>query len=248
MESQEVLKVENIDKSFGGLKALVDLEFSVNRGSIFGIIGPNGAGKTTLFNIITGFMRPDSGRVLYLGTDITNERPFKIYELGISRTFQLIKPFYGMTIYESLLIPSFAHGRDPRTLKEDKLFEILESLGLARKADEEVENLNQGELRLLDIARALVGEPNLLLLDEPFSGLASTETQKVSHLLLNRAQGGSTIVIIEHRLRELMQLVEIVLVLNFGEKIAQDLPSTVVKDERVLESYLGKKGVGVGIS
>lgn len=248
MSNSDVLKVEKINKSFGGLQALVNLEFSVKKASLFGIIGPNGAGKTTLFNIITGFMRPDSGKVIFLGKDITLERPFKIAQLGISRTFQLIKPFYRMTVYESLLIPSFACGIDSQTQAEEKLFEILDNLNLTNKVDEPVENLNQGELRLLDIARAVVGEPKLILLDEPFSGLAEKDTRIVSNLLLNCARKGMTVVIIEHRLRELMKLIETVLVLNFGEKIAEDIPSIVVKDERVIESYLGKKEGGIGIS
>ncbi len=248
MSNSEVLRVEKISKSFGGLQALHNLEFSVKAGSVFGIIGPNGAGKTTLFNVITGFMRADSGRITFLGRDITKERPYRIAQLGISRTFQLIKPFYKMTVYESLLVPSFSIEQGSRSNMGERLFRILDDLNLVAKADEPVENLNQGELRLLDIARAVVGEPRLLLLDEPFSGLAEKDTGIVSSLLLNYCRKGTAIVIIEHRLREMMKLVEIVLVLNFGEKIIQDLPSVVVNDERVIESYLGKKEVGSGLS
>ncbi len=246
------MKIHQLTKKFGGLLALSEICITVRESQLVGIIGPNGAGKTTIFNCLTGFLPIDSGSVLFNGMDINGKKPHEIVNLGLARTWQLVKAFFGMGVKEAMMVPSFSKrarakrisGRTPSEEIED----LLRAMGLEKKIGSQVDNLNQGELRLLDIARALATKPRVLLLDEPFSGLSHKEIAKVSQRIRSLNMEGLTIVIIEHRLRELLKLVQHVVVINFGQKIAEGSPQEIVQEPTVVEAYLGKRRAGVGLA
>jgi branched-chain amino acid transport system ATP-binding protein len=246
-----LLEVRNLFKAFGGLQALRDIDVVVNPGERVGIIGPNGAGKTTLFNILSGFYQADSGSVLLNGEDLRGKKPYQIVNLGLTRTWQLVKPFFGMTVMEAMNVPSFsrrARGRFSSPGEQrDEIVQILNQIGLGGKLQEEVDSLNQDELRLLDISRAMVTSPRILLLDEPFSGLSHKETENISRMILDLNHRGLTVVIIEHRLRELMKLVQKVMVIHFGEKIGEGSPAEMVQNPRVIQAYLGERSRDLGL-
>ena len=247
-----LLEVHHLSKAFGGLQALRDIHFTVNPGEMLGIIGPNGAGKTTLFNILSGFYVPDSGAVLLDGQDIRGKKPYQIVNLGLTRTWQLVKPSLGMTVMEAVIVPSFSSrareqsSTNPR--QRNDIRSILARIGLRDKLGEEVDNLTQSELRLLDICRAMMTHPRILLLDEPFSGLSHKESVNVSQMILELNARELTVVIIEHRLKELMKLIKKVMVIHFGEKIAEGSPTEVVQNPQVIQAYLGERRPGVGMA
>jgi len=240
-----LLQVIELTKTFGGLEALGRINFTAQQGEILGIIGPNGAGKTTLFNCMTGFLPFESGSILFQGKDIRGKKPHQIVNLGLTRTWQLLKPFFGMRVMEAMMVPSFSSRARARNLsaaqQKENQIGILKDMGLEKKLWADVDDLNQGELRLLDISRALVTSPKVLLLDEPFSGLAHKEIENISRVIRKLNKEGLTVVIIEHRLRELMKLVQRVVVINFGQKIAAGTPQEVVQNQQVIEAYLGKR-------
>lgn len=247
-----LLEVREVGKAFGGLQALRDISFTVKAGERIGIIGPNGAGKTTLFNVLSGFSPPNSGMVLLNGQNILGKKPYQIVNLGLTRTWQLVKPFSGMKVIEAVSVPTFSKRAKNLSSSganwRNKIAQILEEIGLADKIWEEVENLNHSELRLLDISRAMATNPKILLLDEPFSGLSPKETERISRVILDLNKEGVTVIIIEHRLKELMKLVQKVIVIHFGEKIAEDPPEKIIQNPIVIEAYLGERKIDIGVA
>ncbi len=242
---EAILEIRGLSKAFGGLQAILNFDLRVKQGDLVGIIGPNGAGKTTLFNLITGFIRPDSGEVLFKNEEITHCKPFQIVNRGISRTFQLVDLFKEMTALENLMIPCFSdrvrrnRGHDEKPWKTAMKF--LEEVGLGKRFNEYAKNLPFGELRLLDIARAMATQPDILLLDEPFSGLDAEDAGVLSRAIQQMHAKGQTMIIIEHRLRDLLKLVERVVAIVFGEKIAEGNPQEIMSNPKVVNAYLGER-------
>jgi branched-chain amino acid transport system ATP-binding protein len=254
-----LLTVERLNKRFGGLHAVKDVSFTLQAGSITGVLGPNGAGKTTMFNLLTGFLSFDSGRIEFDGQLLAGLPPHKIVNRGLTRTFQLARPFLGMSVLENVEVACLAprvRGEGKASLRAQAL---LDQVGLGEKSSQLVDVLPYGDLRRLEIARALATRPKLLLLDEPFAGLGVAEIQPLADLIsaLHRSEG-LTILIIEHKLREFMQLVQEVIAMDFGEVVAIGTPAAIVRDPRVIEAYIGKSqfedpqltvtGDGVGVA
>lgn len=234
-----ILEVEHLTKRFGGLTAVSDVSFTVRPGEVVGILGPNGAGKTTLYNLLTGFIPPDEGRVSFMGREILGLAPHRIVRLGVSRTFQLCRPFVGMTVLENVKVGSLAQPAPPQG-REARARELIAQVGLAGKEDMAVEVMSYGDQRRLEIARALATGPKLLLLDEPFAGLGAGEIADLSALIRKiHAETGLTVLLIEHKLHEFMKLVDRVIALDFGEMIADDVPERIVAHPRVIEAYIG---------
>ncbi|MHC4447069.1 MAG: ABC transporter ATP-binding protein [Planctomycetota bacterium] len=235
-----LLQVENLSKSFKGLKAVADVSFAVEEHGIFALIGPNGAGKTTLFNMIAGVFAPDEGRVTLDRRDITGLRPDRICDAGIGRTFQLVKPFAEMTVIENVTTGAL-HGTRNVASATREARQYLEMLELSDKAAQHAANLTLPDRKRLEVARALATRPRLLLLDEVMAGLRPTETDRMVALFRRlRDETGLTILLIEHVMRAVMALSEHVMVLNHGELISQGTPEQVVNDPSVLECYLGE--------
>jgi branched-chain amino acid transport system ATP-binding protein len=236
-----LLSVKNLDKRFGGLHAVKDVSLDVQKGDILGILGPNGAGKTTLYNLLTGFIKPDNGEVLLEGQPLLGLPPHKVVGLGVARTFQLCRPFVGLSVLENVMVGSLG-PRVPAVDLTERARHLLAQVGLAGKEDSAAELLSYGDQRRLEIARALATEPRLLLLDEPFAGLGSGEIAALSELIrdLHKNQG-LTILLIEHKLREFMQLVSHVVAIDFGQVIATGSPSEIVKNPKVIEAYIGRQ-------
>jgi branched-chain amino acid transport system ATP-binding protein len=237
-----LLEVEGVSKRFGGLAALKNVSFTVDAGEIAGILGPNGAGKTTLFNLLTGFLPADTGRIVFDGEPIWGLKPHRIVNRGLARTFQLTRPFFGMTVLENVVVGCLApRVRHTHVATERRALEILDHVGLAHMAGALVDVLPYGDLRRLEIARALATRPKLLLLDEPFAGLGSSEIEPLAALIRRlHDEEGLTILIIEHKLREFMQLVSRVIAMDFGEIIMTGTPAETVRHPKVIEAYIGR--------
>jgi branched-chain amino acid transport system ATP-binding protein len=242
-----LLEVANLNKHFGGLHAVKNVSFSVERGEILGILGPNGAGKTTLYNLLTGFIAPDPGAsVTFNGHKLLGLAPHRIAGLGISRTFQLCRPFIGMSVLENVIVGALGSRRDHGGDLDARAQALLGQVGLAGKEGVPVEVLSYGDQRRLEIARALAAKPKLLLLDEPFAGLGGGEIADLSALIRQvHADEGLTVVLIEHKLREFMRLVGRVIALDFGEVIAQGSPEDIVQHPAVIEAYIGRDATGM---
>ena len=224
-----VLKVEGIEKKFGELVALNGVSFEVCNRECLGIMGPNGAGKTTLFNVISGFIKPDRGDIRFRGESIVGKKPSKLVKMGLVRTFQLIKVFKQMTVEENIV--AAGGGMDE-----------LERVGLEKKKDITASGLSQGELRRLSVALALATKPKMLMLDEPFSGLSTAESRELENIIKSLKDDGIPLVVIEHKLKELFNVVDRLIVLNYGQVIFEGRPEDAVRDKAVVEAYLGGNG------
>lgn len=247
MDGESLLKVENLRKHFGGIMAVMDVNLELGEGEFLGIIGPNGSGKTTLVNLITGFVRPDSGTVVFEGKNITGKMPYTIAALGIARTFQMVRLFYNLPAYKNLIIPLSS----PRVKKlrggeygerDDLAVDLLDDMGFERDSFVPYKlagSLPHGYLKRLDLARAIALRPKLLILDELFSGMAISEVASTLPLIEKFNAEGLTVIMIEHRLRELFRVVDRVIVLNYGEKIAEGAPQEVMNRDEVRKAYLG---------
>ena len=253
-----ILEATRVTKRFGGLTAVSEVDLSVPERSIFSIIGPNGAGKTTFFNCIAGFYRPEEGDLVLNGMALEGRRPDQISALGVSRTFQNIRLFGEMTAVENVLVGQ--HGRlrsgfwgsilrTPRTRREerdasDEATSLLDFVGLQGKGDVFAKNLPYGDQRRLEIARALANKPNLLLLDEPTAGMNLSETVEMIEFIRRlRDELGITILLIEHDMKVVMSISEQIAVLDYGVKIAEGPPSEIQNNSRVIEAYLGQRGI-----
>ncbi len=233
-----LLDIDGVGKSFGGLTALRDVRFQVPQGAIMGIIGPNGAGKTTLFNCISGLMKPDTGCVRFGGREIQGLRPHRICRLGLARTFQIVRPFRGMSVLENVKVAAFArHDRGPAA--EAHARAVLADLGMAHMADTDAGILGVADLRRLEIARALATDPQVLLLDEMLAGLTATEAAALCDQIRALRDRGLTILLVEHSVPVVQALCDRAVVLNFGEVLTQGRTAEVLADERVQEAYLG---------
>ncbi len=247
MSGEPILKVINLSKSFGGVRAVDKVSFELKEGSFLGIIGPNGSGKTTLVNLITGFVKPDSGKVIYRGKDITGLRPYQIASLGIARSFQMVKPFSQLPAFKNLIIPLYS----PRVKRlkggkygerDEVAVDLLEEVGFERDSFvpyKTASSLPHGYLKRLELAQCLALRPDLLILDELFSGMSMSEVASTLPIIEKISQEGKTLIMIEHRLRELFRVADRVIVLNFGQKIADGPPKEVMNSEEVKEAYLG---------
>jgi branched-chain amino acid transport system ATP-binding protein len=235
-----LLVVDNVTKRFGGLTAVKNVSFSLAPGEITGILGPNGAGKTTLFNLITGFIRHDTGTISFDGQSLAGLKPFRVVNRGLARTFQLTRPFVGMTVVENVVVGCLAPRVRADGPTDSRARAMLERVGLGAKADLPVDSLSYGDLRRLEIARELVTRPKLLLLDEPFAGLGTSEIEPLAALIRElHASEGLTILLVEHRLREFMALVTRVIAMDFGEVIADGPPAEITRNSKVVKAYIG---------
>ncbi|MGA2993000.1 ABC transporter permease subunit [Bradyrhizobium sp.] len=237
-----ILEVRNLSRSFGGLKAVQNVSFKLQRNEILGIIGPNGAGKTTLFNLLNGFLRPDTGEVLLEGRDVFARKPHELCEAGVARTFQIMRPFQRMSISDNVVVGAYVRAKTDTKARE-LAADAIARVGLSPIADRIAGELSTKELRLMELARALAGQPKILLLDETLAGLGHDEADEVVAVIQRLARDNITIAIIEHTMQAMVRLVDNFLVLDHGAVLLEGKPETVTRDTRVIEAYLGKKWV-----
>lgn len=242
-----VLQIRDVSKSFGGVKAVDNVSFDLVEGEILGLIGPNGSGKTTLINIVTGFVKPDSGKVFFKGKELTKLPPHKIADLGVTRTFQVMRPYHSLPAFKNLIVPLYS----PRVKRSSggKLgdrdavgIDLLEEVGFERDAYvpyKIASTLPLGYLKRLELSRCLALRPEVIICDEVLSGLSMAEIASMIPVMERLQMNGITIIMIEHRIRELLRLANRMIVMNFGEKIAEGIPEEVMANKRVREAYLG---------
>jgi branched-chain amino acid transport system ATP-binding protein len=253
MSDQPILQVKDVTKTFGGITAVNHISFDIKEGEILGIIGPNGSGKTTLINCITGFIKIASGRVLYHGKNIAGKPAHKIADMGIARTFQIMRPYYTLPCYKNLVIPLFSprakrtggwRGGGKLGDRDTVGIDILEEIGFERDSFvpyKIASTLPTGYLKRLELARCLALKPELIICDEVFSGLSMSEIASMVPLIERLQMDGITLIMIEHRLRELFQVANRVMVMNFGEKVMEGISEQVMSDEKVREVYFGSE-------
>ena len=236
--STALLQVSDLGRSFGGLQALGGLSFSVDRGEVFGIIGPNGAGKTTLFNCLSGLIPPSAGQVSFAGRRIDKMRPHDICRIGLARTFQIVRPFHGMSVVENVMVASYGRYPQPSEARAHALV-ALDRLGMRHLAERDAERLSVAEMRRLEIARAIATEPQLLLLDEMMAGLTATESDELCEQVSALNRSGITILVVEHSVPIIRRLCGNAIVLNFGAMLARGRVEEVLSDPAVQDAYLG---------
>jgi branched-chain amino acid transport system ATP-binding protein len=243
MTRESILTGANVSKYFGALKALEDVHFELYRGEILGIIGPNGAGKTTLLSVINGTLPITRGRIFFKDREITGLRPFRIAKLGISRTFQIVKPFPGMTALENVAIGAL-FGKEPEKKMSramEKAAETIRKVALKGKENILVEKLNVSERKRLELARALTQDPEILLLDEVMAGLTPREIEDIMAVIQEVNRGGTTIMVIEHVMKAIMGISNRIIVLHHGQKIAAGTPDEITENRQVIAAYLGER-------
>jgi branched-chain amino acid transport system ATP-binding protein len=234
-----LLEIKGVSKRFGGLAALTDVSYSVNKGEILGLIGPNGAGKTTLFNAVNGYYPPTRGEVLFKGQKISHLKPHQICKLGIGRTFQVVRPLKRMTVLDNVIVSAFLRAKDKAGAEKIAL-DVLQFTGLYEDRGLVSKGLPLGKRKKLEIARALATRPEMLLLDESFAGLNPFEQNELIDIIRKVKAKGITIMIIEHHMKVIMSLSDRVVVLNYGEKIAEGTPKEIGNNPLVIEAYLGE--------
>jgi branched-chain amino acid transport system ATP-binding protein len=249
MNGPPLLAVHDLLKTFGGVQAVSRLSFNLSKGELLGIIGPNGSGKTTTVNLITGFVRATAGKVIFKGQDITNWAPYRIVRLGIARTFQMVKPFYQLPAFKNMIVPLYS----PRVKglaggkygdRNAVALDLLEEVGFERDAQvayKVASVLPQGYLKRLELAKAIALQPELMILDELFSGLSLAEVASIVPIIEKLLLEGKTIIMIEHRLKELFRIANRVIVLNYGMKIAEGSAGEVMESDEVKKAYLGSE-------
>ena len=235
-----ILQVRGLSKSFGGLQAVQDVSFEVQRGEILGIIGPNGAGKTTLFNLLNGFIEPSSGTVTFQGAELLGRKPYEICRAGIGRTFQVVRPFARLSVLDNVVIGAFSSVPND-ALAYDRALGALRQVGLEQSARAMAGSLPAVHRRLMEVARALASKPQLLLLDEVLAGLGGGEIEQVVQVLMGIRDAGTTIVIIEHTMHAMVRLADRLMVLDHGKVLQVGEPAAVTSNPSVIEAYLGKK-------
>jgi len=234
-----LLEVQNITKKFGGLVAVSNFSLSMEKGEIVALIGPNGAGKTTAFNVIAGYYKADEGKVLFNDRNITNKRPDQICAQGLVRTFQVVRPFRGLTVLENVMIGAYARTNNKHDAQE-KALEVLDFLGMSKQSDQFANGLPIAGRKRLEIARAMATDPKVMLLDETMAGLRPIETDEVIGMVRKVSEKGVAIFLVEHVMKVVMSLAERIIVLHHGETIAQGVPVEVVKNQQVIDAYLGE--------
>jgi branched-chain amino acid transport system ATP-binding protein len=238
-----VLETQGLSRKFGGVAAVADVSLSVGEGKVLGVIGPNGAGKTTLINLITGHLKPSDGRVTIDGRDVTGQKPWTIAKARVARTFQIVKPFRNLTVRENVAIGSmFGHERSKSAREAiEQAGEALDRVGLLEKADLTPGDLSVADARRLELAKALAMRPRLLLLDEVMAGLRPAEIEPALNLIRSLRDDGVTVLVVEHVMKAILAVSDEVLVMHEGSELTRGAPEKVVKDERVIEAYLGQR-------
>jgi branched-chain amino acid transport system ATP-binding protein len=243
--AEPLLALDNVSVAFGGLKAVDGVSLVLPAGEILGLIGPNGAGKTTVFNAVSGYTPPTRGRVQFLGTDVTGQPPYRLAGMGMGRTFQIVRPFAGLSVLENIVVASYL--RHPRQADAtERAWEVLRFIGLADRARQAAAGLTLAGRKRLEIGKALALQPKLLLLDEVVAGLNPTEADQTVQLILKIRDTGVTILIVEHIMRVIMRISTRIIVLNYGQMIAEGKPEEVAHNPEVVQAYLGEATEGGG--